>query len=93
MILTNDFLQEKIYKERLHLGKDEFYSGLSHAMLNEKNVMQRTGIRSCNDESKFLFKLQFFTIFLEFAMIWTLCENEINFMCQNEYSEGVNGEF
>ncbi|CBY42972.1 unnamed protein product, partial [Oikopleura dioica] len=48
------------------------------AMLNEKNVMQRTGIRSCNDE--------------KFAMIWTLCENEINFMCQNEYSEGVNGQ-
>ena len=53
MILTNDFLQKKIYKENLHLGKSEFYSGLSHGRLVENNFTQTSGIKSCNDESAF----------------------------------------
>ena len=55
MILTNDFLQEKIYKNQVHLGKeefsDEFYSGFSHAMLVEKKMTEKTFIKSCNVES------------------------------------------
>jgi hypothetical protein len=53
MILTDDFLQEKIYKEYLHLGKSEFYSGFSHGTLVENNFTQTTGIKSCNEESEF----------------------------------------
>ena len=91
MIPTNDFLQEHIYKHRLHLAVDEFYSGFSHATLVEKNLTKRTGIRSCNIEREFS---NFCTLyFLGFAMIWTLCENQINFMCKNQYSEGIFGIF
>ena len=58
MIPTNDFLQEQIYSRKLHLGKNEFYSGFSHGELEK--MKQKTGIRSCNIEresSIFLFWL------------------------------------
>ncbi|CBY17754.1 unnamed protein product [Oikopleura dioica] len=41
-------------------------------------MTEKTCIKSCNVE--------------KFAMIWTMCENQNNFMCKNEYSDGLYGE-